>query len=70
METFSRVGTMQWDPLANGHVTMSAIETLPIIHRLDQQIKQVWYADDATAGGELHHLHCWWNQLLSYGPEY
>ena len=46
---------------------MYAIGILPLIHRLDQQ---VWYADDASAGGSLHHLHSWWNQLLRCGPEY
>ena len=43
-----------------------AISTLPLIHRLnsDQQVKQIWYADDATAGGTLHNLQRRWNQLL------
>ncbi len=63
----SQEGTTQGDPLA---MTMYAIGTLPLIHRLDQQVTQVWYTDDATAGGRLHHLHSWWNQLLSCGPEY
>ena len=54
-------------------MAMYAIGTLPLIHRLDQQIKQikqVWYADDATAGGQLQYLFNWWNQLLRCGPEY
>ena len=51
-------------------MAMYAIGTLPMIHLLNQPIKQVWYADDATAGGELHHLHGWLNQLLSCGPMY
>ena len=63
----SQEGTTQGHPLA---MAMYAIEILPLIHRLDQQVKQVWYADDASAGGSLHHLHSWWNQLLRYGPEY
>ncbi len=63
----SQEGTTQGDSLA---MAMYAIGTLPLIHRLDQQVTQVWYADDATAGGRLHHLHSWWNQLLSCGPEY
>ena len=63
----SQEGTTQGDPLA---MAMYAIATLPLIHRLDHQTKQVWYADDAAAGGKLHHLHSWWNQLQSCGPEY
>ena len=57
----------QGDPL---EMAMYTIGILPLIHRLDQQVKQVWYANDASAGGSLHHLHSWWNQLLRCGPEY
>lgn len=53
-----------------GTMAMYAIGILPLIHRLDQQVKQVWYADDATTGGKLRHLYSWWNQLLRCGPEY
>ena len=34
------------------------------------KLKQVLYADDATAGGKLYHLYSWWNQLLRCGPDY
>ena len=63
----SQEGTTQGDPLA---MAMYTIAILPLIYRLDQQVKQVWYADDASAGRSLHHLHSWWNQLLRCGPEY
>ena len=63
----SQEGTTQGDPLA---MAMYALGTLPLIHKLDQQVKQTWYADDATAGGKLNHLHEWWSQLLSCGPDY
>ena len=69
----SQEGTTQGDPLAMAMYAIAiAIGTLPLIHRLDQITKQVWYAGDATAGGRLHHLHVhsWWTQLLSCGPEY
>ena len=29
--------------------------------------RQVWYADDAAAGGGLLHLRDWWSGLLSFG---
>ena len=66
---FSQEGTTQGDPLA---MAMYAIGTLPLIHCLnsDQQVKQIWYADDATAGGTLHNLQGWWNQLLQSGPDF
>ena len=39
-------------------MAMYVIGTLPLIHRLnsDQQVKQIWYADDVTAGGTLYNL--------------
>ena len=49
----SQEGTTQGDPLT---MAMYAICTLPLIQRLNQSVQQVWYADDATAGGELHSL--------------
>ena len=56
----SQEGTTQGDPLA---MAMYAISTLPLIQRLNQSVQQVWYANDATAGGELHSLRHWWNML-------
>ena len=45
---FSQEGTTQGDPLA---MAMYAIATVPLIEKLQStNTKQVWYADDATAG--------------------
>ena len=63
----SQEGTTQGDPLA---MAMYAISTLPLIRRLNQGIQQVWYADDATAGGDVHSLRHWWDMLREIGPEY
>ena len=30
----------------------------------------MWYADDATAAGQLSPLLLWWKHLLTYGPMY
>ena len=30
----------------------------------------MWYADDATAGGQLASLLYWWKHLLAYEPMY
>ena len=47
----SQEGTTQGDRLA---MAMYAIVITPLIHHLeDEEIKQVWFADDATAGGNL-----------------
>ena len=63
----SQEGTTQGGPLA---MAMYAIGILPLIHQLSQSVQQVWYADDASAGGSLHHLQGWWNQLIRLGQEY
>ena len=64
---FSREGTTQGDPLA---MAMYAIATVPLIERLQQHVTQVWFADDATAGGKLLDLRNWWDQLVECGQDY
>lgn len=46
---------------------MYAIETIPLIQ---QQVKQVWYADDVMAGGKLIHLSSWWDQRAEQCKNY
>ena len=60
-------GTTQGDPLA---MAMFALATLPLLNKLSQDVKQCWYADDASAGGELQHIKDWWDGLLQLGPQY
>ncbi len=50
-------------------MAMYAIAILPLIHQLQSVgTKQVWFADDATAGGRVHQLHEWWSKLRDLGP--
>ena len=50
----SQEGTTQGDPLA---MAMYAVAVTLLIHRLKfEATKQVWFADDATAGGKLINL--------------
>ena len=64
----SQEGTTQGDPLA---MAMYAIAVNPLIHRLKQDTtKQIWFADDATAGGKLNSLREWWDRLTTIGPDY
>ena len=64
----SQEGTTQGDPLA---MAMYAIAVNPLIHRLKHDTtKQIWFADDATAGGKLNNLREWWDCLINIGPEY
>ena len=64
----STEGTTQGDPLA---MAMYALGVLPLIHSLTSNaIKQLWYADDATASGELSKIRSWWERLVEIGPQY
>ena len=49
-----------------------AIGILPLIRLLREPSKwtQVWYADDASACGELSHIREWFDLLLHHGPLY
>ena len=50
-------GTTQGDPLA---MAMYGRAVNPLIHRLKQDAtKQIWFADDATAGGKLKNVREW-----------
>ena len=52
-------------------MAMYAIAVTPLIHRLKfVATKQVWFADDATAGGKLINLREWWDCLTNIGPDY
>ena len=64
---YSQQGTTQGDPLA---MSMYAI-AITLIHRLEEDdIKQIWYADDAAACGSLKHLKGWWDRIAELGPDY
>ncbi|MDA8003174.1 MAG: hypothetical protein MPL62_17965, partial [Alphaproteobacteria bacterium] len=65
----SSEGTTQGDPLA---MAMFATATIPLIHQLKESssANQVWFADDATAGGKLQSLKQWWDELERRGPDF
>ena len=63
----SQEGTTQGDPLA---MPMYAISIVPVIQQLKGLARQVWYADDAAAGGSLLQLRDWWSGLLSFAPHF
>ena len=35
-----------------------------------QHLKQIWYADDAAAGGKLDDIQKWWTKLCKLGPTF
>ena len=66
---YSREGVTQGDPLS---MILYAIGILPLIRSLKDPSRwtQVWYADDASACGELSNIHEWFDLLLHHGPLY
>ena len=69
-EIASTEGTTQGDPLA---MAMYAIAIVPLIHKLrnnSPDVKQVWFADDATSAGTCESLRQWWDQIEHLGPTF
>ena len=65
---FSSEGTIQGNPLA---MAMYAISVIPLIDAIrDCDVRQAWFADDATAAGSLSGLRKWWSDLVRLGPAY
>ena len=68
-EIKSQEGTTQGDPLA---MPWFSLNTTPIIQFLRNEVpsvKQVWLADDASAGGKLQVLLEWYNLIKSQGEK-
>ena len=66
----SQEGTTQGDPLA---MPMYALATIPLIRKLKNNandVKQVWYADDASGAGKINRLREWWDLINTEGPKY
>ena len=52
-------------------MAMYAVAITPLIRSFeDDETKQVWFADDATAGGRLIGLRRWWDRIVERGPVY
>ena len=64
---YSQEGTTQGDPLA---MHMYAIGTLPLIRKLPNCVQHIWFAEDASAGGQLDHLRTWWDSIQEMGPDF
>ena len=65
----SREGTTQGDPLA---MVMYAVASVPLIKALSsiKDLKQLWYADDATGLGSLSSLKSWWERIIELGGSF
>ena len=60
----SEEGTTQGDPLA---MLFYVLATIPLLQHLPLGVVQVWYADDACAGGKLCVLLNWWDNSFISG---
>ena len=51
-------------------MSLYALATIPLINNLSSipETKQVWYADDASAAGNMSAIRSWWDKLRSCGP--
>jgi hypothetical protein len=62
----SREGTTQGDNAASGFYSLGVTPLVQLLSDIDCQ--QIWYADDAGAGGTLKLLKAWWDKINQHGP--
>jgi hypothetical protein len=60
-------GTTQGDPLA---MAMYALAVAPLMKKCASEATEVWFADDASAGGSIIDTFTWWEKLIKYGPQF
>ena len=53
----------------HGYVCLIITPLISRLQDLQPEVKQVWFADDATAAGHLKALYQWWTHLSSVGPQ-
>ena len=63
----SKEGTMQGNLMA---MPMYALATIPLIKKVAADVKQIWYASDASAGGSVKRVLEWCQKVQDEGPPY
>ena len=56
----STEGTTQGDPLAMAMYALAVVPLIRQLHTVVPDVRQVWFADDATAAGSLSSILDWW----------
>ena len=69
-ELTSFEGTTQGDPLAMPWFSINSLVMIDQLSILETGVKQVWLADDASAGGSLDSLLSWYDNLIKIGKRY
>ena len=69
-ETTSSEGVTQDDPLAMPWYSLNTVTIIQNLRTLDPDVKQVWLADDAAAGGTIELLNKWYDHLVLEGKKY
>ena len=69
-EILSMEGSTQGDTLAMAFYGISTKPILLILRNRIPEITQVWFADDATGGGNLYKLRKWWDEIKESGTKY
>ena len=69
-EITSSVGTTQNDPLAMAMYTLVVKPLIGILKLDSPNVKQVWYADDASVAGTCEDLRTFWNTLQAHSDIY
>lgn len=63
---YSQEGTTQGDPLAMAMFAVATVPLINILRSVTSSLKQIWYADDATAGGAIQDIRGWWDSLTHH----
>ena len=69
-EISSSEGTTQGDPLAMPWYSINTVTIIQNLRTMDPDVKQVWLADDASAGGTIESLNKWYDHLVSEGKKH
>ena len=66
----SEEGVTQGDNLAMAKYAIGTRNLISSLNEANQDVRQVWFADDSAGGGKLTSLKRWWDHLNLYGPAY
>ena len=69
-EILSMEGTTQGDPLAMAMYTLAVTPLIDQLKASCPEVRQVWYADDATGASTVRGLRLWWKELADRGPSF